>query len=259
MRIELSEEDVNRICDLYRSGLGIKEIGKVVGVSGASVWLVLKRVGIERSGRGKRRYKLNVDSFSKGTDESDYWAGYIWGDGSILVAGGKYRLSVTIKGSDMVHLEKLNKFLCSDYPIKGYEGRGYGIGRVYWRLDINSKELIDVLEREYGLVSREVKHISLGFIRGLIDADGSIGIERVGVPFISLASKDLRLMERVMEWIRENVVENDYHLVKRDWGIYEVKFKHRKCVEIVKRLYGYGGVSLDRKQRIADDIINRWG
>jgi intein/homing endonuclease len=174
------------------------------------------------------------------TPEKTYWFGFIVGDGSIGVYhSNQYEFSATLKEKD--HLEKLALFL------------GYPLDRVkvtkikYYRLKVNCKELVlDLMN--LGLAPRKSHTVNdkiiplnyqWNFIRGLMDADGSIYLNNYDKnkalnPGLSFAGNYPLLMGL------QKIINDGGHLR-------ECKSKHKKSDEL-----SYGGRI--KVERILDKI-----
>lgn len=126
--------------------------------------------------RNRLKYKVNENFFDKWTSRVAYILGFTYADGNIY----RTSLSWDIQKRDLDVLEKINKALHSNYPIREQRGSSY-------RLRINNQILIGgALKR--GLFpnksSRIVfpkipKELVRHFIRGYLDGDGWI-VHRTG-------------------------------------------------------------------------------
>ena len=138
------------------------------------------------------RYAFNEKYFDTIDDEHKaYWLGFIWCDGYMAIRNRKnrkstsYEFKLTLKEEDYGHLEKFNQALGGSYKINYYNmSSGFVSGRREARLLITNQHFGKTLVEKYGLIPNRkdctkiingipdslMKH----FIRGAIDADGSI-------------------------------------------------------------------------------------
>lgn len=95
------------------------------------------------------------------------------------------------------------------------------------------------------------------YIRGLIDADGSVGIAKEGYPFISISVKSEELKAYLCEVIeritgeRKNIMRN-----KRD-DVYNIMLVREKAQQFIRYLYYPGCLALKRKIRKAEKAM-KW-
>lgn len=123
-----------------------------------------------------RAYRLNEERFlSVSDEETAYWLGFLFADGSVV----NNVLKIGLSAKDEDHLYKLREFLGSNQPLYAQKSKNI------CTLAIGSKKLVDNLvslgctpRKTFTLTyPREMpKHLDKHFIRGLFDGDGSIGI-----------------------------------------------------------------------------------
>jgi len=98
---------IDKIIEMYKSGVSSTEIAKLLRISKAKILETLHINNVEmRPKAASRKYGLNENSFSKITLESCYWAGFIAADGNIY---NKY-LSIELNNIDEKHLQKFRTF-----------------------------------------------------------------------------------------------------------------------------------------------------
>lgn len=136
------------------------------------------------------QYKFNKNYFDEiDTEEKAYWIGFIWCDGYLGIRNRgnrktEYNLNVRLMEEDKEHLEKLNKCLEGNYPIKIFpNGKGRFKETNYCRLFITNRHLGETLSNKYGIIPHRLdcskllssipNHLIKHFIRGCYDADGS--------------------------------------------------------------------------------------
>lgn len=135
-----------------------------------------------------RKYDLDHDFFSRDTEESFYWAGFIAADGWVSRNTGAYLVAINLSSKDIEHLEKLRKAVRFTGDIKTFtRSRSFKedqepIEREYCSLKLSSKKCFNALKR-FGIVERKTYKIEFPewlknhpmvhhFMRGYIDGDG---------------------------------------------------------------------------------------
>jgi hypothetical protein len=202
------------------------------------------------------KYNCDWDFFSKDTEESFYWAGFIVADGCVKVRKsshgyGKefYEMSIGLSIIDENHLDKFKQCLQSNHPVKNFKvkGRSYK-GNQYSEtykseITIVSKKICDDLLK-FNVVPRKsliynypewiIGHpLENHFVRGYFDGDGSL-----------YASKS---KNKKTEQFHFNVLgtENCLKNIKNFLNLMESVSKIRK----IKNIYSldYGGNNLVKK------------
>lgn len=142
-----SNFDVSKEHKAFMSGESLESISTRYEISASHVRTIFKEKGLPTS-RPSRTYTLNEDYF-KTIDSSDkaYWLGFIYADGSIST-GLSHVLEITLKSSDINHLENFKEFIESNAPIsertirlKEYEKEYQAV-----RLNVCSKTFIKHLQ-----------------------------------------------------------------------------------------------------------------
>jgi len=203
------------------------------------------------SGKYKNMYNNcfeNLDSYEK-----SYWFGFLIGDGSIGIYGRSKKLSITLKKGDVYHLIEFTKFI------------GYNSDRVKYRKDGKTVGLQIVSEKLFydlynlGMRQRKANTVNgsvfpnlfqFDFIRGLIDADGSIVLykqEGRYVPKVSLSLYgNLPLLKKVHSFIDSggHLIENKSRDGRADCLVYNGRFGVEHVLNLI---YENDEPSLGRK------------
>lgn len=143
-----------------------------------------------------KRYTFNKNIFDIiDTEEKAYWLGFIWCDGYVLrrernPANVEYAFKLDLNSDDKEHVMKLRNFLQSNHPVKIYRTKGYKEDGVeVARLHISNRHFGQKLYHGYGVVAGRSDFNSFKnlipeslfkhFIRGVLDADGSLVVSNV--------------------------------------------------------------------------------
>lgn len=121
------------------------------------------------------------------------------------------------------------------------------------------REEINDLGIPYGSKSKIIKppktKCQKDYIRGLIDANGSLGITSKNLPFISLTSDSEYIKNYYLNYVYAltnrtvNIKRN-----KRD-GLYNIMIMREDAQKIVEDLYYEDSISLERKKINAEEVI----
>ena len=196
-RVKISDEEKQRMVDMYLSGMSSVQIGAIVGRSASNVAGYIKRAGIQRRSNkeNSRKYTLNHDYFENiDNEQKAYWLGFMYADGYVTKRG---QVGISLAMRDMDHLHKFNNCIESTYSIKVYtQTSGYVVGTEYCRLLFQSNKMKDDLEK-HGCMEQKTnilkapileKKLAPHFIRGYLDGDGCIYWNETGSKFITIAS-----------------------------------------------------------------------
>ena len=98
--MKYSEETIQKIIELHKSGKGVTEIGRILNINRVAVSRNLQKMGYNTS-----RNTLIKDIFQIiDTEEKAYWLGFLYADGYI----SKYnQVEVCLSLKDKNHLLKL--------------------------------------------------------------------------------------------------------------------------------------------------------
>lgn len=195
-----------------------------------------------------------------------YMFGFMQADGHLHSSTrGRGRMSIELCEKDLYILEKF-KDLIKVSSTLSVRTRSTNFKKNYtsFCLNIYNKEFRETII-SYGIPSGKKSNIiepssyeysEFDYWRGIIDADGSIGITATGKPFLSLATASENLATGFSEFIykytgfKNNVIRN-----KRD-NIYNMMISQEKCQKIIFLLYYKHCLSLPRKYELSKKILN---
>lgn len=169
----------------YQELDSIKAIGREFGFSPCTVARYMKMYGIKYKTKNFKpvvKYSSDFDFFSRDTEASFYWAGFIAADGCIVdTHGSNSVLSISLAEKDTEHLVKFKNDIHSENPVKIYFINKVAPDKKC-ELKITSQKICDDLKR-FNVVPRKTKIYTLPewlidhplkhhFIRGYNDGDG---------------------------------------------------------------------------------------
>ena len=216
-----------------------------------------ERLGLRRK-RDKPKLTVNENYFKKWSFNMAYILGFILADGCIIQ--GTYKgysdsLKFGVQLSDIDILEKIKKELKSEHKLSIIKNAAH--------FCIASQTLVDDLKKlsisyrkslNENLPVVPKKYIK-DFIRGIVDGDGSIGIDKKGSPSIGVSGGKI-----VLTFIRDYFLKNMqlYSTVgKRSYSeqqknfLYDIRYKSNTALKIIAYLYNNACLYLDRKYTLA--------
>lgn len=271
---KLSKEVQNKIVDLYNKKHGSPYIAKELGISTGKVSYFIKKNLTHRSHReANSRYSFNENFFeSIDTEEKAYWLGFLIADGYITKRENSYKIGVALSSCDIGHLEKLNKSLNSNYPIRTYEAtKNSYSNNNYSRLIYSSKIMFDNLLK-YNFVEHKTNILNppdvnllngftSDFIRGYFDGNGSIAHTNTELnnsyAFKLVSTKNF--LDFVNNYIKEKLgfSANKYYKRKDYQEVMSLEFGgNLKTQKILDLLYKNATIYLDRKYQRYLDLCN---
>ena len=203
------------------------------------------------------------------TEQWSYIIGLLHGDG--YMGGGpdgpgRMAVSVSQKDADIIEtLEQMLLFKCCIYSTEHQCpdqicGRDVGIEVAYRStLVVHGQEarlVLLTLGMPYGPKSFTVSppgwdYSRRDYLRGIIDADGSLGFTKTGIPFLSLATGSDAIKDEFVGFIEDLTgVKKKLNRNKRD-GIYNICVYREDAQKLIAEMYYDGAVALKRKRDAA--------
>jgi len=252
-------EQRDTIVTRYNGGESSTKLSREYGLSEQGVLGYVKRRGFAwRPGHLHRSIALNEHAFDRLTPEACYWVGFIVGDG--YVSTSRNTTTIGLKASDCEHLAKFRLFMGSAAKIvikvRGAESFSDKLQAI---ISIYSKvvaERLDDLTSETGESLNQLCS-SRDFWRGLMDADGSLGIYQirgritasfkiVGTQF--WMQKFAAFCSALVGW------EMSAYDLRRGNILWEFSRTLACARRVIKCLYDDAPVALDRKAFIANQM-----
>lgn len=254
---KLSEPRKDELAARYVAGEDSGQLSAAFGVCRAAVIKTLHGRGIRRRSKSAacRRLPLNESAFSVITPEAAYWVGFLMADGAI--SGNAILLSLADK--DRSHLEKFKSFLGSGHKIGRFEKVSGGTPYFYGRLQVRSVRLVSDLailgvtpKKSFTAKASESLVSSRDFWRGVVDGDGCI-YRRDNMAGINLVGSR-HLLDQFRGFV-QSVSPACAVTVRPRKNIFQVHTDGRHAAATITALYNHASTALDRKSKIAADII----
>ena len=196
--------------------------------------------------------------------EYAYMFGFLQADGHLSQQSRQRgRLTVEISARDIDLLRKFQKLTPYNSSISE-RTRSTNFAEsarsVIWSLhSLEARTKLNELGLPYGRKSKtiappRVEFSRSDYLRGVIDADGSVGFTKQGLPFISLTTASTAIGAYLCFYAkRVTGTERNIKRNKRD-DIYNICYWKEQAQELAAHLYYPGCLSLQRKQTAADSL-----
>lgn len=254
-----TDEIEQEVVEKYKSGMGTVVLGREYGVSANVIRAAVIRNGLTPRTRADA-YELLSPSVKhelmRGmslSPQAAYWIGFIVADGCVTRGKhGSWRTCIKLILSDISHLEKLKNYLEAETNLH--------ISKNTVTLSIPSNILAENL-MEHGITPRKSLTVKApdylkynrDFWRGVIDGDGCIDAKRKRITLIS-GSRDL--INQFCDFVKVTTGYTTRVHVRGYSSALNAYVSDRGAVEVVSILYSGSSVSLDRKQTLANMLID---
>ncbi|MEU8761111.1 hypothetical protein [Streptomyces sp. NPDC048659] len=199
--------------------------------------------------------------------EYAYMFGFLQADGHLAQGlGKKGALTVELNARDLRILEEFqrltpyNSFITERVRSTNFAERAHSATWALYALE--ARTAINDLGIPYGKKSRTIRpprgeFSRPDYIRGLIDADGSLGFTGAGLPFVSLTTQSTAIGAYLCHYAKK--VTGARRTITRNGrdGIYNVLYTTETAQQLAAHLYYPGCLALDRK-RSAADALSTW-
>lgn len=259
--MHLPKDTKAKIAERYAAGERAAALAEEFGITHRTVLNIVDRwvavTGSDFRRRPRKYLSLREDAFSEVTEESAYWIGFLMADGCVF---GNNLVKLSLATVDRPHVEKFRDFLGSGHKVsdRPNESSYGGGGEMISVIQVKSKSLVSDLAC-FGVTPRKSRTATViglednsDFWRGMIDGDGTIGVDEDGTPRITLYGCSPILGQFagfVRSFTGTRLSVTPHPTVRR------VGMAGRTALDVIRRLYLGATVSLDRKQAIADQII----
>ncbi|MGW0824999.1 hypothetical protein [Streptomyces sp. NPDC002845] len=196
--------------------------------------------------------------------EYAYMFGFLQADGHLQQGvGQKGKLTVEINARDVDLLRKFQK-LTPYYSSITERTRSTNFAETHrsavWSLcSLEARTKLNELGLPYGRKSKTIAppHVEFShrdYLRGVIDADGSVGYTRQGLPFVSLTTASTAIGTFLCSYTQ--VLTGAQRTLKRNArdGIYNILYTKENAQGLAASLFYQGCLSLQRKQEAANSL-----
>ncbi|WP_306085157.1 LAGLIDADG family homing endonuclease [Streptomyces acidiscabies] len=199
--------------------------------------------------------------------EYAYMFGFLQADGHLhQQSRQRGRLTVELNARDIGLLHKFQK-LTPYYSSITERTRSTNFAQTHtsvtWSLcSLEARTTLNELGLPYGRKSKTIappngRYEHRDYLRGLIDADGSVGFTSQGFPFVSLTTASTAIASHLCNYARD--VTGAERTLKRNArdDIYNILYTKENAQKLAADLYYPDCLSLERKQNAADSL-NSW-
>lgn len=191
-------------------------------------------------------------------EQKSYLIGFLQGDGHHSESTrNRGKISIEISDRDIDILDKLEEILSNYIKVsRSHRTRKTNFSEYAslctltlfdWAFRVEIREFVPVGKKSEIIKPPTAEYNDKHYIRGLIDADGSLGFKKTGEPFLSLVTSSESIKEYIVDSIK-NVVGADKrnNRNKRD-NVYNIVLLSEDAVEYTKWLYEDASIYLNRK------------
>ncbi len=269
-REKLGTARCGRIVRAYLAGSTVRDVAEQEGASAAACGRLLRRRGIEirRSAHYVRVHDARTDFFDDIDGEAKaYILGFVSADGWIQTR--PRGVGVELKAEDLPLLERIRDELSPGQPVVEHPVTTKAGRRIQFRLQVNSVELADALER-HGVGPRKSHTLRPSALvpaellrhywRGVVDGDGSIYSSKGRTPRSKPSWHfDLTGSAWMCEGFRAFLVEHGVGIraqVQPSRTVFRLQFGGNGVARSAARLlYGGSTIHLDRKEARAEEVM----
>lgn len=200
-----SNEIINRIIELYTSGLNTTDIDNILEFrSGVSQYLLNKN-NIELRHRGSKSKIGNEDYFDLiDSEDKAYFLGYIMADGNVSITNSQYSLKFHIAIQDKEIIDKFLKAINSSNKTKFKEAsNSYYVSLTSVHMCRRLIEL-GVIPNKTGkeIIPKDIPdELTSHYVRGVFDGDGITDISRKRSGFVG----SVNMISDILILLNENL------------------------------------------------------
>lgn len=254
--------DYDRVLSLYAEGHTMKSIAAILGgVSAESVAKTIKKFGIVPENGNTRRANFGAvqDYFENDSEGAAYFAGLLLADGNISTKG---KISIGLQSNDRHILESMKDELglptnISDFVRKTGEKSStlsfnvIGISESLFKLGMfPNKSLKEIAPVRF----IENRH----FWRGMIDGDGSVGIQTNKSARVYLCGSK-EVCSQFLDYCKKIVPEINTEVKVSKGDLHRVSVSGIKAAKVLRVLYGDSEFFLNRKLKKAQEVFEMYG
>ena len=261
--------ETQELIKLYSEGNSLTSLSKYYNTTVSNIKKILQKHNIYIRNRKeqnvltnqKRQKNLNHNYFSNIDSYNKAWLlGFLMADGTVRKNSNEIKIGLSFKDKEI--LEKIKKEINSDKQIKDYEtSNGFQITEFRW----NSKQHKEDLSK-YGIVNKKTflpthlpkfsnNKLTLAFILGFYDGDGSISINKQGYVRMRFCAHRKELLEDIANFFQKEYGAK-FSLSQDVRSLYELSTSTTYCIKILADMYNLNSICLDRKYQKFLEYIN---
>jgi hypothetical protein len=252
-----STEDKNFLASNFDK-LSLKEFEKILNRPYKAIESQARRLRLKK--KSLRKYNVNLEFFSNENLLSAYWAGFIAADGCLVDANYHHDLAIMLSIVDVDHLQKFVQHCDYSGEIKIRKPHGKAKQDIAHLTISGVKQWFNDLYKLYSITPRKSLTLKppniidinnkLAFIKGVIDGDGSIGIDSSsGQIYIQVVGT-----EYLLTWIKEifdTICPSNNRIAKvikcKNANAFKFKIKGSRALNILDILNKIDTPFLERK------------
>lgn len=185
-------------------------------------------------------------------EHKNYIVGFFHGDGHYYIQSrNRGRISVELNIRDIDILDKIEDIIVDVKRSTKTRDTNFKKNYKSCKLSIYKKEIRDFfnipLGKKTNIIEPPTDVIVNHYIRGLFDADGSLGMTGKNIPFWSLTTSSEKVKEFILLDIKNRLnIEKHINRNKRD-NVYNIMLINEYAVDYTSMLYHNATIYLDRK------------
>jgi hypothetical protein len=233
----------------YNEGKSCSFLGKKYSISHSTVSKYLKSKGINVVNRQNLQQGLNKRIFENiDNEEKAYWLGFLYADG--YISNKTTHISLSLKKSDKVHLEKFKSFLKTSAKIS------YRKRLKAYRLSFRCKQMREDLIKlgctpnksmTISQIPNIPEELKIHFIRGFFDGDGCITYSNERRDSTRLPAINITSNKKMLIAICTYLNEPRTLTPKKGTDVCIIRWSGAKAINILNMMYENSNIHLDRK------------
>lgn len=262
-REDLLLNHTQEIIEKYNSGIGCYKLSKEYNCGECSILNLLKRNNIVV--RPLRSLKVDETYFEKiDTEHKAYYLGFLIGDGC------NRRTSFSISITDLEIVKKFKKDLNTDTEIRILQPRGKAV-KLQYLLRVSSKKMCDDLTKlgcmpaktfqtKLPTENQVPKHLMNHWLRGLLDADGTISYYKNRNSYQVGYIGSPELINEIKDYINKelNILGNTFIANKTSSVLTWQLSKNQYIYDFLNYLYKDSTIHLTRKYERYQDFLQKY-
>ena len=172
----------------------------------------------------------------------NYLAGLVYGDGSLYYYAKNNEYFTYVYDANISFLKRVGDEVSKALGVR-YAIIKPSKNKNYYRLQFTSKRVYEYVQK---LLRERPKRLTKNFVRGFIDAEGSLIVDKKGRISLEIANKNPVIISKISRWLKKQgihctvTVHRDKRSDKRS-TIYKIRIRGwdnvNKTLELIKPLH----------------------